>query len=105
MKSLFPDAVLTGEDPVVGLAGSVEAFGEQLRRQRIRDSARAAMRRGIVGNTTHFRLNKQVACVGKVSFSEESHALGDIEVTIESENIEALISSVAPDTRHQEDGE
>lgn len=102
MSELFPDAVLTGDDPIVGTAESVEAFGERLRKQHIRDSARAAMRRGIIDNSTSFRLNKQVACVGKVSFSEESHALGDIEVTVESEDIEALISSIAPDTRHLE---
>jgi predicted RNA binding protein with dsRBD fold (UPF0201 family) len=40
-----------------------------------------------------------VAAIGKISFSEESHALGDIEVTIESEDIEALIDSIAPNTR------
>ena len=57
------------------------------------------MRRGIKGNSTSFRLNKQVAAIGKISFSEESHALGDIEVIIESEDIEALIDSIAPNTR------
>lgn len=100
VRSLFPDADLAGDDPIVGAAVSLESFGEQLKRQHIRDSARAAMRRGIEGCSTSFRLNKQVACVGKVSFSEENHALGDIEVTIESDDIEGLISSIAPDTRH-----
>ena len=51
------------------------------------------------GDSTKFMLNKQVAAVGKVSFSEETHALGDLEVIITSDDIEALIDSIAPNTK------
>lgn len=99
LTAIFPDARLAGSDPVEGTAGSVETFAELLRRYRIRDAARAVMRRGVRGNSTTFRLNKQVAAIGKISFSEESHALGDIEVTIVADDIAALIDSIAPNTR------
>jgi len=100
---LFPDAALGGDDPVIGKASSAVEFGEQLRRQRIRDAARVIMRRGAVGNSTSFKLNKQVAAAGKISFSEEEHALGDIQVTIISDDIDALIDAIAPDTRRESD--
>jgi len=44
-------------------------------------------------------LNKQVAFVGKISFSEESHALGDIEVIVSTEDIQAIIDSLVPEKR------
>jgi len=101
ISSFFPDAVLTGDDPISGTSSSVDSFGEQLSRQRIRDAARRVMRRGMLANSTSFRLNKQVAAVGKISFAEEEHALGDIEVTITAEDISALIDSIAPGTRKE----
>jgi len=96
---LFPDAEVDGNDPIVARSASVDAFGDALRRYRIRDAARAVMRRGRKGNSTSFLLNKQVSAVGKVSFSEENHPLGDIEVTMVSDNIDELIDSIAPNTR------
>lgn len=96
---LFPDAEVEGHDPIVAKSASVDAFGDALRRHRIRDAARAVMRRGKKGNSTSFMLNKQVAAIGKISFSEENHPLGDIEITIVSDNIDELIDSIAPNTR------
>ena len=96
---LFPDAEVDGDDPIVARSASVDAFGDALRRYRIRDAARAVMRRGQKGDSTSFKLNKQVFAVGKVSFSEENHPLDDIEITIVSENIDELIDSIAPNTR------
>jgi len=99
---LFPDARVEGDDPIVASAGSVERFGELLRQLRIRDAARSVMRKGIIGNSTHFMLNKQVAVVGKISFAQESHPLGDIDVIIQDPDIDRLIDSIAPRTRHME---
>ncbi len=99
IQRLFPDAVISGESVISGVSRSLGEFGEMLRRQRIRDAARAVMRRNMRGNTTSFRLNKQVAVVGKISFSEESHPLGDIEVEILSDALESVIDTVAPNTR------
>jgi predicted RNA binding protein with dsRBD fold (UPF0201 family) len=99
ITKLFPDAEITGDDPIVARSTSIDAFGELLKRYRIRDAARAVMRRGLSRGSISFMLNKQVAAVGKVSFSEENHPLGDLEVTIVSDDINGLIDSIAPNTR------
>lgn len=99
LTSLFPDAEVSGDEELDARSSSVNAFAEQLKRQRIRDAARAVLRRGIEGNKTIFRLNKQVAAIGKVSFSEEEHPLGDIAVEISADDINAFIDEIAPNTR------
>jgi len=101
LRNLFPDAAVEGEAEIAAASTSVENFGELLKRYKIRAAARKVMRRGLKGNETRFRLNKQVAAVGKISFSEESHALGDIEVAITSDDIESVIDSIAPYTRSE----
>jgi len=71
-----------------------------LRSDRIRDAARKALFGGMRGQTISFCLNKQVAFVGHVSFSEEvaESPLGPIRVTIECENPRQLIDWLAPRT-------
>ena len=71
-----------------------------LRRDRIRDAARKALRGGLRGDTISFCLNKQVAYAGHVSFSEAEaeSPLGPIRVTIQSENPRELIDWLAPRT-------
>ena len=103
ITQLFPDAVIEGDDPLTAEAKSIEIFAEQLARQRIRAAARKVLLRGMSGNETCFRLNKQVASVGKVSFSEEDHALGDIEVTVSDEDIASVIDELAPRPRPEGD--
>jgi len=102
MANVFPDLVAEGDDPVVGTAHSTEMFAELLKRHRIRSAARTVLRRGTSGGTVRFRLNKQVATVGKVSFSEEGHALGDLEVVITVDDVERFIDEVAPRSGSQE---
>jgi predicted RNA binding protein with dsRBD fold (UPF0201 family) len=85
-----------------------EAKGQQalvklrdlLRAERIRGAARKAFSRGIRGNTMGFCLNKQVAFVGHVSFSEEvaESPLGPLRVTVECENPRELVDWLAPRT-------
>lgn len=99
IRNLFPDAEIHGDSEIIATSSSVGSFGELLKRYKIRDAARKVMRRGLRGDTTRFRLNKQVAAVGKVSFSEEDHALGDIEVSMRADDIESIIDSIAPATR------
>lgn len=101
IQRLFPDAEISGESVISGMSRSLDEFGELLKRQRIRDAARAVMRRNMKGNSTSFRLNKQVAAVGKVSFSEMSHPLGDIEVEVVSDALESVIDAIAPNTRSE----
>jgi predicted RNA binding protein with dsRBD fold (UPF0201 family) len=99
ITDLFPDAEVSGTDELSGTSHSLDMFGELLKKQRIRDAARAVLRRGIRGNGTSFRLNKQVATVGKISFSEEDRPLGDIEVEIVADDLDAAIDGIAPHTR------
>ena len=98
IKSIFPDATIEGEDPITAVSHSVDNFAALLKQFRIRDAARAVIWRGIEGNSTRFRLNKQVAAVGKISFSQENHPLGDIEVVISADDIHGMIDSIAPRT-------
>lgn len=99
ITSIFPDADIQGEDPLVAHSRSLETFRDLLKRQRIRDAARAVLKRGLRRGSPSFVLNKQVAAVGKISFAEESHALGDIEVILSAGDIQELIDSLAPEMR------
>ena len=99
MASLFPDVQVSGAEELEAVSHHLETFAEQIVRQRIRDAARAVFRRGIEGNSIVFHLNKQVATVGKVSFSDEEHPLGDIHVEISADDVTALIDKISPSTR------
>ncbi len=96
MLNIFPDLQIeVADEELVGTSGSVDNLEELLRKQKIRSAARTVFRRSVEGDKLRFRLNKQVACVGKVNFAESS-PLGDIEVTIEDDDIEGLIDRIAP---------
>jgi predicted RNA binding protein with dsRBD fold (UPF0201 family) len=95
--NIFPEARLAGDDGIAGDAGSLDHFGELLRRQRIRDSAHEVLTGAVRGDRMVFYLNKQAAYVGRVSFS--AHApLGDVCVTVVSEDLRGLIEGLAPST-------
>jgi uncharacterized protein len=71
-----------------------------LHNDRIRDASRRQFFKSISGNMISFYLNKQVAFVGHISFSEESaeSPLGPIKVNIETDNPEQLIDWLAEKT-------
>jgi len=94
--SIFPDAVIEGDDEIIARTSSLEHFAELLQKQRIRSAARSALRRSMMPGSIRFNLNKQVATVGKISFSEASRPLGDIVVEILCDDPEGLIDSIAP---------
>ncbi len=79
---------------------SIIRFRTLLRNERIRDAARRVFLQRTRGNTINFCLNKQVAFVGHVSFSEETSEspLDPITVTIISENPRELVDWLAPRT-------
>lgn len=96
MKNVFPDLDIRKEAGfLIGTGTSAERFGELLKNQRIRSAARAVLLSSRSGNEVSFTLNKQVAFIGKVSFGSGS-PLGDIEVKMIDEDIEAFIDSIAP---------
>ncbi len=73
-------------------------FHELLRREQILSAARSVLMKGIQGNVICFYLNKQVAYVGHISFSQSvgESPLGPIRVEIESDNPRAVIDWLAP---------
>lgn len=103
IKRIFPMLELSSVgNLLVGKSTSVESLDrlqQLLKQQAIRDSARAVMFRGRQGNLLRFMLNRQVAFVGKVSFTEGESPLGPIVVTLEAPDIERLIDYLAPRTR------
>lgn len=100
IERLFPDAVIDEDDDGLSCAtGSMDTFSKTIRKQRILDATRSVMIRGKRGSgRTVFHLNKQVAFMGKVSFSEPGAILGTIRVVVEDEDILGLIDKVAPET-------
>ena len=96
--NVFPDlAVVEEGDRLVGETSTLARFRELVRNQRIRDSARDVLIRGRRGQTTSFPLSKHAAFVGRVNFTSGA-PLGDIRVTIEDDNLDALIDHVAEST-------
>ena len=68
---------------------------------RILDTTRRILINGIEGNSTQFRLNKQVAFVGKVNFPAGEESLGSIHIEISEDNADDLmmiIDWLAPET-------
>lgn len=81
---------------------ALEKLYDLFRQQRILDVARKTLRNGVVGNTTVFYLNKQVAFVNKLNFCDEEgeSPLGPIRVEIEYDNINHLIDWLTPYTKN-----
>lgn len=99
VTSIFPDATLElSEGRYEGTAPGLGRFSQLIRRQRILDATRAVLVTNTRGCRTRMALNKQVATVGKVSFADRNLVLGAIEVTIEDDELQALIDRVAPVT-------
>ena len=96
--SIFPDAELSLNDGRLEGEATLDRFSKAIRRQKILDATRAVMIMNSRGNTTRLSLNKQVATVGKVAFADKRPVLGAIEVTIEDDDLMALIDRVAPIT-------
>jgi len=99
VRALFPDVQLIAkpEGRVVGTTESVEHLREQIRNQRIRDTARRQLLAGRHGNRTTVTLSKQAAFMGIVNFAASS-PLGDVVVEIESDALDAVIDYVAEST-------
>ena len=97
--NLFPESEITIDpNEVVAKTASLERFMTLIRNQKILDSIRSKLVHAMQPGSTIISLNKQAAFVKRVSLSEGKAALGNMEVTIEAEDIERLIDSVAPRT-------
>ncbi len=106
VTNLFPIELHTEDFGIPRLSGegdieSLRLLYRYLREERILDTARHVLMSGISGNTAQFRLNKQVAFVGKVNFPAGEESLGSIYVEITAENREELFKTIdwlAPQT-------
>ena len=96
--NVFPDLTFVEEgEALVGQGSDLERLRTILRNQKIRDAARSVMIRHREGTVLRFLLNKQAAYMGRVNFGTGA-PLGDLAVTIEDENMDALIDRVAEST-------
>ncbi len=79
---------------------SLHKIHELLRIYRILDAARKYLLKGLRGNTIVFKIHKQAAYVGKISFIDDDREspLGAITFTIETSDPERLIDWLAPKT-------
>jgi len=96
--NIFPDASLERTDDGFKGEASTKKFYELIRKQKILDSTRSTMFKGNRGNRIVLHLNKQVAVVGKISFTEPKTILGTLMVTMECDDPEELIDQIAPRT-------
>jgi predicted RNA binding protein with dsRBD fold (UPF0201 family) len=99
IENIFPGLVMDiREDRIEAYDGpdSMINFHKLLRDQKILDTARSVMTNGRVGDAVQFRLNKQAAFMGKVSFPPEEEPLGSLHVQITGS--ERVIDWLAPRT-------
>ncbi len=102
--NLFPKTLLEEGESLRGRVDSLDRFAELLRKQHIRDSSREVLLGSIRGRRLVFHLNKQAAFAGRVSFSAYA-PLGDIRVTVVSDDLPGLVRELAPPTIRRGGGE
>jgi hypothetical protein len=108
VNNFLDNATMTIKPSIKGSSLTAVAKGQEslsklrnlLRNDRIRDASRRLLFKSIRGNMISFYLNKQVAFVGHISFSQESaeSPLGPIRVNIETDTPEQLIDWLAEKT-------
>jgi predicted RNA binding protein with dsRBD fold (UPF0201 family) len=96
--NIFPGASLERTEHGFEGKADTDRFYDLIRKQKILDSTRSTMFKGARGNRIVIHLNKQVAVVGKVSFTDPKTILGTLQVTMETDDPEALIDRIAPRT-------
>ncbi len=101
VERIFPGLIMDiRADRVEAYDGpdSMMNFHKLLREQKILDTARSVMTKGLVGNAIQFRLNKQAALMGKVNFPPDEEPLGSLHVQIMGG--ERVIDWLAPRTEN-----
>jgi predicted RNA binding protein with dsRBD fold (UPF0201 family) len=101
IENIFPGLIMDiRADRIEAYNGpeSLKNLHKLLRVQRILDTARKVMLRGMAGSATSFRISKQAALMGVVSFPPEEEALGSLNVQISGGN--AVIDWLAPETEN-----
>lgn len=100
IENIFPELIMDIlDDRIEAYDGSdsLLTFHKLLRAQMILDTARSVMLSGRVEDAVTFRLSKQAAFMGRVSFPLEEEPLGSIHVRITGS--EKLVDWLAPQTK------
>ena len=101
VENIFPGLIMDIlDDRIEAYDGldSLLTLHKLLREQKILDTARSVMLTGRVGNAVQFRLNKQAALMGLVSFPPDEEPLGSIHVQIIGD--ERMVDWLAPQTEN-----
>jgi hypothetical protein len=101
IENIFPGLIMDIlDDRIEAYDGpdSLLTLHRLLREQKILDTARSVMLTGRVGDAVQFRLNKQAAFMGLVSFPPDEEPLGSIHVQITGD--ERLVDWLAPQTEN-----
>lgn len=101
IEKIFPSLIMDIRgDRIEAYDGleSLRTFHSLLREQKILDTARSVMQKGLLGDAIQFRMNKQAALMGKINFPPEEEPLGSIHVQITGG--EKVIDWLAPKTEN-----
>ena len=101
IEKIFPGLIMDIRDDRIDAydgPDALQAFHKLLREQRILDTARSVMLAGRVGDAVQFRLNKQAAFMGKVSFPPDEEPLGSLHVQIKGGK--RIVDWLAPKTEN-----
>jgi len=82
------------DDMIVGKSKYLTRFKKILEDMKIRDTARQHMKERVVDDQCSFKLSKQATCNAKINFSQEKKPLGEVEVKIICDEINALIENL-----------
>ncbi len=102
VKNIFPDADISIEEGKLrAKAWDLRKFRDLLRRQRILDTARTELLKGMSGNEITILLNKQTAYVSKINFADEDAILSPIRVRFKIYGIPMgkFVDYLAPPTK------
>lgn len=102
VRNIFPGASLTPRDGWIECSlDSLAGLRALIRKQKILDASRRSLLASLEPDARRatFRLNKQAAFAGRVSFADDiASPLGDLAVTVEGDDLEALFKEMAPMT-------
>lgn len=104
IENIFPGLIMDiRTDRIDAYDGpqSLRKMHSLLRSQRILDAARSILQRGQIDNIIQFRISKQAAYMGMVSFPVQEEPLGSLHIRIQITEEERILDWLAPVT---EDG-
>lgn len=99
IHNIFPNGDILQESDKFFLKGNKDLlnnFKKILEKREIIAVARLIMDQSIEDNTLTFYISKQTAFVNEINFSEGNSPLGDIQIKIESSNLEEILNWLAP---------